>query len=215
MEHWAISDDRNLIFNPSASGLSLLDVENASLMNSIYRDNDGGWIKIGVVRDPVTRLVSAYLDYVHAAKYALSSSDGGEGHRGLQDKDLEWFEDIFFKQSRSRRSDVEDGKAWREGIFTGDVSDTRLRGGSWRRRHLMGDAQLGPRVGEGHGAGSESNAVAEIVRPFIPTLPDLLEALEASMDSAPTAFRPISGLCGMQSSSFDSVIPFETLQVRI
>lgn len=33
-------------------------------MNRIFRDNGSGWVKIGFVRDPVTRLLSAYLDLV-------------------------------------------------------------------------------------------------------------------------------------------------------
>lgn len=48
------------------SGLPLLDQSDVALMNRIFRDNGSGWVKIGFVRDPVTRLLSAYLDLVRS-----------------------------------------------------------------------------------------------------------------------------------------------------
>ena len=65
------SDDHHLLFYPIESELPLLNVANTWLMEAIYRDNNGGWIKVAIVRDPVTRLVSAYLDLVHAPYLSL------------------------------------------------------------------------------------------------------------------------------------------------
>lgn len=65
IEHWAVSDNRALLFDPKSSELPLLDLDKNGLMARIYKENGSGWIKIGVVRDPVTRVLSAYLDLIH------------------------------------------------------------------------------------------------------------------------------------------------------
>ncbi len=62
VSHWSVVDDRSLLFDRDASELDFLDVADGPLMRSIYHDNGSGWIKVSVVRDPVTRLLSAYLD---------------------------------------------------------------------------------------------------------------------------------------------------------
>ena len=62
-----------MLFDPAASELSLLNVTDGPLLERIYRDNGSGWIKIGVVRDPVTRVLAAYLDHVRFL--SLSGAD--------------------------------------------------------------------------------------------------------------------------------------------
>ena len=64
--HWWVSNNQSLLFDAVASKLPLLDLADTRLMEDIYTSNDSGWIKIGVVRDPVTRVVSAYLDLVRS-----------------------------------------------------------------------------------------------------------------------------------------------------
>ena len=64
VKHWAVSNNWTLLFDPAASELPLLDLSDGPLLKKIYRDNGSGWIKIAVVRDPVTRLLSAYLDHI-------------------------------------------------------------------------------------------------------------------------------------------------------
>ncbi|CAM9890433.1 unnamed protein product, partial [Scytosiphon promiscuus] len=74
ISHWSVHDDRSLLFDREASGLELLDVTNRGLLKVIYRANGSGWIKIGVVRDPVTRLLSAYLSLVKTWRAGLRFS---------------------------------------------------------------------------------------------------------------------------------------------
>ncbi|CAM9555173.1 unnamed protein product [Ectocarpus sp. 12 AP-2014] len=69
--HWSVSNNRSLLFDREASELELLDTTDGQLMKEIYSDNGSGWIKIGVVRDPVTRLLSSYLDLVDAWRASL------------------------------------------------------------------------------------------------------------------------------------------------
>ncbi|CAB1105808.1 unnamed protein product [Ectocarpus sp. CCAP 1310/34] len=76
LPHWAVSNDRSLLFDREASGLELLDTTDGHLMEEIYRENGSGWIKIGLVRDPVTRLLSAYLDLADRWREALSPPRG-------------------------------------------------------------------------------------------------------------------------------------------
>lgn len=64
LAHWAVSDDYDLLFDSVKSQLLLLNVSDTSLMDSIYQDNNSGWIKIGITRDPVTRLLSLYFSLV-------------------------------------------------------------------------------------------------------------------------------------------------------
>lgn len=59
-----MANDRSLLFDPKHSGLPLLDMSKADLMKAIYSEVASRWIKVTVVRDPVTRLLSAYLDLV-------------------------------------------------------------------------------------------------------------------------------------------------------
>eukprot|EP00903_Cladosiphon_okamuranus_P010491 g9923.t1 len=71
LSHWSVADDWPLLFDPEASELELLDITDGPLMKQIYSDNGSGWIKIAVVRDPVTRVLSAYLDIVRAWRAGL------------------------------------------------------------------------------------------------------------------------------------------------
>ncbi|CAN0138496.1 unnamed protein product, partial [Ectocarpus fasciculatus] len=77
LPHWAVSNDRSLLFDREASGLELLDTTNGHLMEKIYQENRSGWIKVGVVRDPVTRLLSAYLDLADKWRAGLSPPGAG------------------------------------------------------------------------------------------------------------------------------------------
>ncbi len=103
--HWNVANDRSLLFDRAASELELLDVTDADLMKSIYHDNGSGWITIGVVRDPVTRMLSAYLDIVQTWRA------GWQEHRQQM---VRW----LLRRSCTFPSDIE----WRFGQF-------RLRGG--------------------------------------------------------------------------------------
>lgn len=47
----------------------------------------------------------------------------------------------------------------------------------------------------------------------IPTFAEVVDALTDDPWKAPAAFRPLASLCGQQNSPFDSVIPFERLEV--
>ncbi|CAM9919038.1 unnamed protein product [Ectocarpus sp. 6 AP-2014] len=64
LPHWSVSNNRSLLFDREASGLELLDTTDGQLMKEIYSDNGSGWIKMAVVREPVTRLLFSYLDLV-------------------------------------------------------------------------------------------------------------------------------------------------------
>lgn len=158
--HWAISNYQQLLFDPIASELPLLDVNNAELLRAIYKDSNSDWIKIGITRDPVTRLLSSYLDINDAHSrplYAPDSQDWGRW-KGIRREELEWLNGI---DTTNEDEDVGTMEAFNL-TFTG-----------------------------------------------------LISALEKNMSYAPPAFRPISSLCGIQHTSFETIIPFETLQVIV
>lgn len=197
-------DVHSLLFDPVSSQLPLLNVNDKAVMDKIYRDNGSGWIKIGVVRDPVTRLLSAYLDLVQtwSDKETRTASEyygPDQPHRGLEiDDDWEWIdvirrhrgltEDDFQQQNRL------DAEERRSPISTGGEKNKRKRGGEsgHRSRQLRDD--------------TSSNA---------PSFEEMLKMLEVHSWAAPAAFRPAARTCGMGQSPFDSIIPFETLQVCI
>ncbi len=150
IREWATASNKSLLFDPAASGLPLLETSNGPLMREIYRDNGSGWIKIGVVRDPITRLLSAYLDLARewrAVGWTCTSSHG----------------------------DSPPNTFW----------------GALQAIMCLRDENVPP----------------------TPTLVDVVEVLGTHMWSSPTAFHPMSSLCGAQFSLFDSVVPFEDLQV--
>lgn len=263
MDHWREFDNRALLFHRQKSGLPLLDVSDGDLMAKIYKDNGSGWIKIGVVRDPITRLLSAYLDLVLTRQKALSSdgkNSGGGGHRDRR------------RRRRSRRRSLlvdndddeeeeEDELAWldgvgrhqqqqQQGVGGGRGEEFKEKdggvvghgegggGGGVRGREgrdvegtgdvVVGDSAQGYRnstrgralevkeevragagaaaAGKGRGGGRGHHAV-------VPTFPEVVDALVWAMAMAPLAFKPMSDMCGMRLSPFDTVIPFETLQV--
>lgn len=158
MEHWRAFDDYHLLFDPIESELPLLNVANTGLMEAIYRDNHGGWIKIAVVRDPMTRLVSAYLEFVYALYLSLHNV-----------KDHDW---------QNERNNL-DYINWLNNAYSG----VRAQG-------------------------------SQTAGAIIPSFMELINALEKNMSSAPSVFRPVASLCGIQHSLFDTIIPFETLEVR-
>lgn len=103
-------------------------------------------------------------------------------------------------------------KVSRKGVESRNASETRGEDVSGRRKLPLKEV-----IGAQRFEYISANGTAlemEIVGSILPTFLDLVEALENSMPIAPPAFRPISSLCGMRHSPFDSVIPFETLQVR-
>lgn len=51
----------------------MLDVSDGALMEKVYRNNSSGWIKIAVARDPVTRLLSSYLDIVRTWRAGIQT----------------------------------------------------------------------------------------------------------------------------------------------
>lgn len=152
MEHWAAFDNVSLLRDPEVSGLPLLNVSDGELMTNIFADNGSGWIKIGVVRDPVTRLLSAYLDLVRS--------------RG----------------ARSRTSEL-------------------MHGGGGERRWRQEE-------------GAEARFDDDDNRGVALAFKEFLDTLETNVSRSPPAFRPMSSLCGMEWSPFDTIVPFETLQVR-
>ena len=202
MDHWTESNDRSLLFDPVASDLTLLDLDNARLMEDIYTNNGSGWIKIGVVRDPVTRLLSAYFDLVRASPSLFmgwSSNDHNprQRHRGLRvGGDWEWFDVI-----RRRRSTKEDENE-------GELPEA----GDNRRLRTVGGGDEGARPMT---RGDEPRALEDATEAtgFVPTFEEVLDLLAADIWAAPSAFRPAASLCGMWQSPFDTIIPFETLQV--
>lgn len=195
-------DVQSLLFDPVGSNLPLLDLTNKRLLEEIYRDNGSGWIKIGVVRDPLTRLLSAYLDLVHTWSFrwkSSSSHDHGpqQPHRGLwADSDWEWFEVITRRRSLAKDEVEQQKPKAREHQTPLRWSDDRKGGG-------------------GGEDGSRSRRLQDSTVPAVPTFEELIHMLEDNSLTAPSALRPAASLCGMQFSPFDTIIPFETLQVCI
>ena len=195
-----MSDVQSLLFDPVGSRLPLLDLNDKILLDEIYRDNGSGWIKIGVVRDPVTRLLSAYLDLVHTWSVwskDSSSHDHGpqEPHRGLwADSDWEWFEVI----------------ARRRGFAEDEVEQQQPEAGEHQTPLPGSDYRKGAGRREG---GYRSRRLQDSAVPTVPTFEELLHMLEDNLLTAPSALRPAASLCGMGMSPFDTIIPFETLQV--
>ena len=202
VDHWSVSNDRSLLFDAVASELPLLDWTNTQLMDEIYKSNRSGWIKVGVVRDPVTRLLSAYLDLVRnwpSESTGASSQDQlqHQPHRGLQMlDDWEWFDAI------RRHRGLHGNEAEQEQTESGDARKSQTLGEDGEEGRLRGSGN-GPR-------GLQDGPVPSAV----PTFEEMLGLLTTNLWAAPSAFRPAASLCGMWHSPFDTIIPFETLQVR-
>ena len=203
VEHWTVSNDRSLLFDRVASKLTLLDLDNARLMEDIYKDNGSGWIKIGIVRDPVTRLLSAYLDLIRA--WPSSSTMGWPSHhhsprqpsRGLRaGGDWEWF-DAVRRHRSTKKDEIE-----REFPQAGEHRRLRAAGGD--------DEGEGLTIG-----GGEPRGLRDATEPTasVPTFEELLEFLRDDIRAAPSAFRPVASLCGMWESPFDTIMSFETPQM--
>ncbi|CAM9272261.1 unnamed protein product, partial [Laminaria digitata] len=191
VDHWSVSNVQSLLFDSVDSELPLLDFTDKQLMEAIYKDNGSGWIKVGVVRDPVTRLLSAYLDLVRSWPSMSTAStshpdDPNQPHRELRvDDDWEWL-DAITKHRGLAGDEVEHPQA-----------------GTWNK-----DAK----GGEAHESGDGSRLLQNAAVPTVPTFEELVDMLEDRPWAAPSAFRPAASLCGMALSPFDSIIPFETLQ---
>lgn len=254
-----------MLFDPVTSGLPLLDASDGDLMTKIFADNGSGWIKVGVVRDPVTRLLSAYLDFVYRGgggnadsswyKPALplpsnnnsssNSNNNGRRRRGLHHEGARDLARHGDGRERRRRQEEEE-EAWKDGA-AGEMEKEEKRGPD-QKVGTQGEAE-----GEGEGKADEPEARtadqedggrgrgtrdlrderdetaegaisldkgAEEGREeggdadVVPTFEQLVDALKIGLSKAPVAFRPMSRLCGMKQSPFDTIVPFETLQVR-
>lgn len=223
VDHWAAFGDRALLFHPQKSELPLLDVSDGDLMAKIYKDNGGGWIKIAVVRDPVTRLLSAYLDFVLARQEGSSSDHHDrQWHRSLpaENEELAWLDGL----GRHRQQQGKEFKEKEENVVVyGEGTGEGARRGEGQEKE-GGDVDLGgvsrketeqPPLDEEAGEGNRARAVAEsgMHSVVVPTFPEFVDLLTRAMSIAPVAFKPMSGMCGIRQSPFDTVITFETLQV--
>ena len=201
VKHWSVSNIHSLLFDSVDSKLPLLDLTDKALMEAIYKDNNSGWIKVGVVRDPVTRLLSAYLDLVRtwSSRSTRSSNyhDPQRPHRGLWvDDEWEWFDAI----TRHR------------GLAGNEVAQQQPEVWEHQNPLTWGENREGK---GGEESGNRSRGLQDPPVPTVPTFEELLELLEGRPWAAPSAFRPAASLCGMGLSPFDTIIPFETLQVCI
>lgn len=226
LEHWGGYNDSALLFDPVASGLALLDLEDVSTMTKIYRENRSGWIKIGIVRDPVTRILSSYFDLVQNAQRKAAAVEAAETaetatspppdhdrrhrHRRLREGHRNWLQDSWrwLRQwgregyggkvesaggVNARQKGQEDGVG---GRLKSEQSDPA--------RRLVSEE---PAEAEAEAEGEQSAAVV------IPTFEEVVDGLMTKMAHASPKFRPVSSLCGMRYSPFDTIIPFESLQV--
>lgn len=187
VQHWAVSDNHTLLFDPVASELPLLDVTNESLMNNIYKDINSGWITIGVVRDPVTRLLSLYLHLLQRIERRSYK------HRSLYSV-LDWLE---------RAEGLRD---WRDVLGQ--------EGWDLSQNHQLDDEIMAHSGFKGGRVVLPAGVKVVMGRSLaIPGFVQFINALDTNISDAPVAFRPIARMCGMGLSHFDSIIPFETLQV--
>lgn len=191
VEHWAQTNDRLLLFDPVKSELPLLDVFNAALMTDIYKSKHSGWITIGVVRDPVTRLLSLYIHFV----------------RTIDRQWGEMYSSIDQAQCQEKKAEKQETQ-----ITTGEIQRA-----SNIPREDLGIAKRCTEARDKAKLGVDSDQYTEKTRmpPKIPTIAEILDRLAENRSSLPPAFRPISTMCGMSKSPFDVLIPFETLQVRV
>lgn len=258
-ENWAASYVPSLLLDPATSGLPLLDVSDGDLMKKIYAENGSGWVKVGVVRDPITRLLSAYLDlvrgggadsswyssalpvpsenkkndsnndrrsrrFLHEAGQDMARHDGGrEGwrprwrlqrHRGVGGfgdgkEEAEKKEPDEQVETQGEAEGEREERGDETGATTGDREDEK-RGGARDSQGGRDDSADGARLDNHAEGGWRAGSDAKV----IPTFEELVDALDTSVSKPPAAFRPMSTLCGMKASSFDTIVPFETLQVQ-
>lgn len=183
MHDWWSVDDHSALFDPVASGLPLVNTSSSSnlpLLHDIYTDVRSGWVKIAVVRDPVTRLLSAYLDLARMREIHVVMKQRGE-----------------LKQQGDAHKD-------RKGDENGERVHHFSRWSLFASKSTGGeDEEQEQDLEEGNEGGVE----------LLETFEEFVKRLERSMSSAPSAFRPWSSLCGLKHAEFESIIPFETLQV--
>ena len=199
VDHWWVSDVQSLLFDSLESKLPLLDLTDKEMMEAIYKDNGSGWIKVGVVRDPVTRLLSAYLDLVRTWSSMFTRSSHFDGprrpHRGLWiDGEWEWFDAI----TKHR------------GLAGDEPEQQQAEVAGHQETPAWGES---PGRNGGREGGNGSRSLQDPPPPTVPTFEELLNLLEGRPWAASSAFRPAASLCGMRLSPFDTIIPFETLQV--
>ena len=110
--------------------------------------------------------------------------------------DWEWFDAI------RRHRGLDGNEAEQEQTESGDARKSQTLGEDGEEGRLRGSGN-GPR-------GLQDGPVPSAV----PTFEEMLGLLTTNLWAAPSAFRPAASLCGMWHSPFDTIIPFETLQVR-
>lgn len=119
--------------------------------------------------------------------------------------------------TRSGNQDITGKKIHHEGREE-EGSDTFSREGSraWDGPHSGAARRLAGEERTQDSADIAGDADEELFggdKIHIPTFAEVVDALKANPWEAPTAFRPSVSLCGQLHSPFDSVIPFERLQV--
>lgn len=176
MEHWRISDDYSLLFDPVASELPILDTSDETLMTAIYKDVYSGWITIGVVRDPITRLLSLYFNLLRRIR--------GQNNE-ISRSEWEW------------------------------IKRAKINPSEQKENAQNGEQNGGRRVDAVQRLAVKNEYYKTIPEDpaGVPTFTEVVELLAKNVWDAPPAFRPMSTMCGMAQSPFDTFIPFETLQV--
>lgn len=114
-------------------------------------------------------------------------------------------EKITEKDIRNEREDEEEG-----GEFSWEGSGGSDGPNMGPARRLAGEEIVQDSAAVAGNAGTE---VPGGDADHIPTLAEVVDALKDVPWKAPTAFRPLVSLCGQMHSPFDSIIPFERLQV--
>lgn len=190
VEHWA-ANNWYMLFDPLESGLPLLDVSNVTLMTDIYKSAHSGWITIGVVRDPVTRLLSLYFDLVQTLEHMRIEIRNNNCERCNSEQEYREQKRMSTAKLKSNMTNTKRETSDSNILFSRTESYL-----TW----------LGITSGFGR-----FEARRDIT---IPSIAEVLEALEANNPNTPQAFRPMSTMCGMSKSPFDTIVPFETLQVK-
>lgn len=230
LDHWNSANYYSLLFDPTASGITLLDKDDEELLKQIFWANWPGWIKIAVVRDPITRLLSAYLDLARTRE-SNANIQPPRGRRleetrgAREDSSMEpASENALLSKIRLRggqSSDTVSGCLGQRTEGCNEDEDALVGGYDEDGLGVQGTASLqGKRMLGGDGVHTqwkkqESHTTIFDEHEHGPMMPfgDFVEALKRQMQQAPPAFRPLSSMCGLRHAEYDSIIPFEKLQV--
>lgn len=122
----------------------------------------------------------------------------------------QWRQESVLSDPRKSGDESADGVHHRKAFFWEGP-------GGWNgpaaAERTTGIRESGGGVGGGWTAAGDGDRGDGGVEAGIPTFSEVLVALKKDMWSAPVAFRPAVSLCGQRNSPFDSIIPFERLQV--